>query len=125
MLSAHLPVACFSGDPQTPDALFPNNVYATAPGRYLVGRMRHPVRQREAGRADIRGFFRDVIGYGEVGRILGEDLHAAGHAVTTFDVKLGTEAGVPVRAHAMVRGRNDWIPEGAEPKEIAEFRGPF
>jgi 3-hydroxyisobutyrate dehydrogenase-like beta-hydroxyacid dehydrogenase len=45
-----------------------------------------------------------LIGYGEVGRILGEDLHAAGHAVTTFDVKLGTEAGVPVRAHAMVRG---------------------
>jgi 3-hydroxyisobutyrate dehydrogenase-like beta-hydroxyacid dehydrogenase len=45
-----------------------------------------------------------LIGYGEVGRILGEDLHAAGHAVTTFDVKLGTEAGVPVRAHALVRG---------------------
>lgn len=45
-----------------------------------------------------------LIGYGEVGRILGEDLHAAGHAVTTFDVKLGTEAGVPVRAHALLRG---------------------
>lgn len=65
-LSAQLPVACFSGDPQAPDALFPNNVYATAPGRYIVGRMRHPVRQREAARADIRGFFRDVAGYEEV-----------------------------------------------------------
>jgi acetoin:2,6-dichlorophenolindophenol oxidoreductase subunit beta len=32
---------------------------------------------------------------------------------------------IAATAHAMVRGRNDWIPEGAEPKEIAEFRGPF
>jgi hypothetical protein len=27
--------------------------------------MRHPVRQREAAREDIRGFFRDVLGYAE------------------------------------------------------------
>jgi hypothetical protein len=65
-LSALLPTVCFAGDPDTPDALFPNNVYATAPGRTLIGRMRHPVRQREAGRADIRGFFRDVLGYAEI-----------------------------------------------------------
>ena len=65
-LSALLPTVCFAGDPDTPDALFPNNVYATAPGRTLIGRMRHPVRQREAERADIRGFFRDVLGYAEI-----------------------------------------------------------
>lgn len=62
-LSRVLPTICFAGDPDTPDALFPNNVFATVPGRYVVGRMRHPVRQREAGRADIRGFFGDVLGY--------------------------------------------------------------
>ena len=62
-LAAHLPALCFPGDPDTPDAVFPNNVFATAPGRYLVGRMRHPVRQREADRADLHGFFRDVLGY--------------------------------------------------------------
>ena len=45
-----------------------------------------------------------LIGYGEVGRILGEDLRAVGHTVTTFDVKLRTAAGVPVRAHAGVHG---------------------
>ncbi len=28
-----------------------------------------------------------LIGYGEVGRILGEDLRAVGHSVTTFDVR--------------------------------------
>lgn len=56
-LSAELPVICFAGDPATPDAVFPNNVFATAPGRSIVGRMRHPVRQREAARADIRRFF--------------------------------------------------------------------
>ena len=64
--AAVLPTVCFAGDPDTPDALFPNNVFATAPGRYLVGRMRHPVRQREAARADIRGFFGGTLGYHEV-----------------------------------------------------------
>lgn len=73
-LSAVLPTVCFAGNPDTPDAVFPNNVYGTAPGRYVVGRMRHDVRQREAGRADMRGFFRDVLGYAEV------DLDAQAHA---------------------------------------------
>ncbi len=62
-LSGTLPTICFAGDPETPDAVFPNNVFATVPGRYVVGRMRHRVRQREAGRADIRGFFGEVLGY--------------------------------------------------------------
>ena len=65
-LSRVLPTICFAGDPDTPDAVFPNNVFATAPGRYLVGRMRHEVRRREARRADIRGFFRDLLGYREI-----------------------------------------------------------
>lgn len=66
VVSAVLPTVCFAGNPDTPDALFPNNVFGTAPGRYVVGRMRHEVRQREAARADIRGFFRDVLGRQEV-----------------------------------------------------------
>lgn len=65
-LSAVLPTVCFAGDPETPDALFPNNVFGTAAGRYVVGRMRHPVRQREATRTDMRGFFSDVLGCGEI-----------------------------------------------------------
>lgn len=65
-LAQELPVLAFPGDAEAPDAVFPNNVFATAPGRLLVGRMRHPVRQREAARADIRGFFRDVLGYAEI-----------------------------------------------------------
>lgn len=65
-LSTAVPTVCFAGDPGAPDGLFPNNAFATVPGRYLVGRMRHPVRRREAARADIRAFFRDVLGYGEV-----------------------------------------------------------
>jgi hypothetical protein len=65
-LSAELPVICFAGDPATPDAVFPNNVFATAPGRSIIGRMRHPVRQREAARSDIRRFFADTLGYEEV-----------------------------------------------------------
>lgn len=64
-LASELPVVCFSGDPDMPDALFPNNVFATAPGRLVVGRMRHEVRQREAARRDIRGFFTDLLRYEE------------------------------------------------------------
>ena len=65
-LSSVLPAVCFPGDPRAPDGLFPNNVFATAPGRLVIGRMRHPVRQQEALRHDIRGFFRDVLGYAEI-----------------------------------------------------------
>ena len=72
-LGAVLPTVCFPGDPEAPDALFPNNVFATANGRYIVGRMRHPVRQREAVRNDIRAFFAGVLDYAEI------DLSAQGH----------------------------------------------
>ena len=65
-LRADCPVITFPGNPATPDAVFPNNVFATAPGRFIVGRMRHAVRQREAERADIRDFFGDVLGYDEI-----------------------------------------------------------
>lgn len=58
-------VTCFPGRADTPDAVFPNNVFATAPGRLLVGSMRHPGRRREAGRADIREWFRER-GYAEI-----------------------------------------------------------
>jgi len=69
-LAQEVPVVCFPGDEATPDAVFPNNVFATArvdgEARLIVGRMRHEVRQREAERADIRGFFRNTLGYAEV-----------------------------------------------------------
>jgi len=61
-----LPTICFPGDARTPDAIFPNNVFATVPGTLILGHMRHPVRQAERERADIRAFFRDVLGYAEV-----------------------------------------------------------
>lgn len=65
-LSSELPVICFAGDPATPDAVFPNNVFATAPQYSIIGRMRHPVRQREATRSDIRHFFANTLGYSEI-----------------------------------------------------------
>ncbi len=64
-ISAVLPAVCFAGDPATPDAVFPNNAFASVAGRLIVGRMRHPVRQRETERSDLRGFFREVLGYEE------------------------------------------------------------
>lgn len=65
-LSRRIPTVCFPGDPATPDAVFPNNVFATAAGRLVLGHMRHPVRQVEAERSDIRGFFTQVLGYEEI-----------------------------------------------------------
>jgi hypothetical protein len=60
-----LPTIVFPGAPDTPDAVFPNNVFATAPGRLIVGAMRHAVRRREAERQDIRAFFTRILGYAE------------------------------------------------------------
>lgn len=61
-LSDDVPVVTFPGDPSAPDGVFPNNVFATTPGKLIVGRMRHAVRQQEAQRKDIRGWF-DLLGY--------------------------------------------------------------
>ncbi len=62
-LASERPALTFPGDPQTPDAVFPNNAFATAPGRLVLGHMRHPVRQRESERRDVRDFFSDVLDY--------------------------------------------------------------
>ena len=45
-----------------------------------------------------------LIGYGEVGRILAEDLCARGVAVAAFDLKLRNELGEPLREHALQFG---------------------
>jgi len=45
-----------------------------------------------------------LIGYGEVGRILAEDLVPQGHPVYAFDLKLGGEAGNALREHAAKHG---------------------
>ena len=41
-----------------------------------------------------------LVGYGEVGRILAEDLRKAGIAVAAYDIKLDGEQAVPLREHA-------------------------
>jgi hypothetical protein len=61
-----VPAVRFPGRADTPDDLFPNNVFATAPGRLIVGAMLHPERQREAGRRDIRAFFTGLMEYEEI-----------------------------------------------------------
>lgn len=65
-LGDDLPVLTFPGDPDCPDGMFPNNVFASARGRLIIGRMRHAVRRREAERGDVRAFFRDLLGYSEI-----------------------------------------------------------
>ena len=45
-----------------------------------------------------------LIGYGEVGRILAEDLRAQQHVVTAYDLKLGGAAGQALHEHAEKHG---------------------
>ena len=45
-----------------------------------------------------------LIGYGEVGRILAEDLRARGESVVAFDLKLDAAAGATMRDHASKHG---------------------
>jgi hypothetical protein len=84
-LREDLPVIVFPGDPATPEAVFPNNVFVTAPGVLLIGRMRHPVRQREAERTDMRRFFTDLLGYAETDLSGRSDLVAEGTGTLVID----------------------------------------
>jgi 3-hydroxyisobutyrate dehydrogenase-like beta-hydroxyacid dehydrogenase len=45
-----------------------------------------------------------LIGYGEFGKILAEDLCARGETVSAFDLKLRGEAGEAMREHALLNG---------------------
>ena len=59
-----IPVMTFPGSPETPDAVFPNNAFATAHGnKYIVGAMLHANRQKETMRKDINMFFDQMLGY--------------------------------------------------------------
>ena len=62
-----------------------------------------------------------LVGYGEVGRILAEDLRAQGVAVCAFDLKLGDVAlATPLRAHAVAHGVA-MMPSPAALAEASDF----
>jgi hypothetical protein len=62
-ISAVLPTVCFAGDPGHAGCAVPQQrVRYRRRAASVIGRMRHAVRQREATRADIRGFFADGAG---------------------------------------------------------------
>lgn len=61
-----VPAIVFPGIPESADAVFPNNVYATTKDKLIVGKMFHSVRQHEASRKDIRDFFTKVVAKQEV-----------------------------------------------------------
>ncbi len=58
-LAGELPVTVFPGQPDAPDGMFPNNVFATTAEHLIVGRMRHGIRRAEAEHAGIRQHFAD------------------------------------------------------------------
>jgi 3-hydroxyisobutyrate dehydrogenase-like beta-hydroxyacid dehydrogenase len=54
-----------------------------------------------------------LVGYGEVGRILAEDLRKNGVKVGTYDIKLGTGDEAPLAAHAQQHGVRLFISHAA------------
>ncbi len=58
-----VPVLIVPGREGLDDAIYPNNVWATTPGRLIVGSMHHPVRRREAKREDVRTLLGATFGY--------------------------------------------------------------
>lgn len=54
--------------------------------------------------ADPKRWSVGLVGYGEVGRILCEDLRASGVAVAAYDLKLDGAAAGPLRDHAATHG---------------------
>lgn len=79
-----VPVIRFPGRSETPDDVFPNNVFATTAGRFIIGAMRHPERQREAERRDIRALFTDLMDYEEID-LSGRDMVAELTGATVID----------------------------------------
>lgn len=57
-----VPVLVVPGRDGLDDAVFANNTYATVPGRFIVGAMKHPVRRAEAARDDVRRLFGETLG---------------------------------------------------------------
>ena len=49
---------------------------------------------------DPKGWKIGIVGYGEVGRILAEDLRKAGVSVAAYDIKLDDDRAGPLREHA-------------------------
>jgi 3-hydroxyisobutyrate dehydrogenase-like beta-hydroxyacid dehydrogenase len=54
--------------------------------------------------SDPRQWSVGLVGYGEVGRILAEDLRAQGVSVSAYDLKCGSAEDAPIREHAAKRG---------------------
>ncbi len=53
---------------------------------------------------DSKGWKVGLVGYGEVGRILSEDLRKVGVAVAAYDIKLDDDRAGPLREHAQAVG---------------------
>lgn len=56
-------VKVFPGKEGFEDGIYPNNAFATRPGKLIIGHMFHPVRQQETKRQDIIAYFTQELGY--------------------------------------------------------------
>lgn len=95
-----IPVFTVPGVPDAPDAIFPNNVWATVPGKLIVGAMKHGIRQREARREDLPALFARLMGYDVV------DLSTQPGCVAELTGALIVDRGRNIGYHGMTERLN-------------------
>lgn len=58
-----VPTLTFRALEESPDSIFPNNVYGSTESAFIIGSMRHSTRRKEAERGSLKSFFRDTMKY--------------------------------------------------------------
>ncbi len=77
-LQGSVPIHVFNGIVGQPDGIFPNNAFAVANKKLILGMMKHPVRQVEIEHPQVRQFFQqqnyaldDLSRFGDVAELTG------------------------------------------------------
>ncbi|MDF1661081.1 MAG: arginine deiminase-related protein [Planctomycetota bacterium] len=63
LVDLEVPVLTFRGLEESPDSIFPNNVYGSTEKAFIVGSMRHSTRRLEAKRSALIQFFQQTMNY--------------------------------------------------------------
>lgn len=63
LVDLDIPTLAFRGLEESPDSIFPNNVYGSTEKAFIIGSMRHSTRRLEAQRSSLIQFFRETMNY--------------------------------------------------------------
>lgn len=63
LVDLDVPTLTFRGLEESPDSIFPNNVYGSTEKAFIIGSMRHSTRRLEAKRSSLIQFFQGTMNY--------------------------------------------------------------